>query len=144
INLSGRVDVQYVDYRIHIYLRGTPEEPQIDLESDPHLPEDQIISVLLFGRTLEELGSDQTESVGSTRAALTDGAVGLASMYLLASTPVESVGYNPLTKTFTAKVRLADGTSLNLGTDMKDLTQVGIRKRLSREWSIGTYLENPL
>lgn len=71
--------------------------------------------MLLFGRKLDALDAGQAASVGSTGAAVADGAVTLASMYLLASTPVESVGYNPVTRVSTAKIRLADGTSLNVG-----------------------------
>jgi hypothetical protein len=65
-------------------------------------------------------------------------------MYLLASTPVESVGYDPATKVFHAKVRLANGTSLNLGSNMKALNQIGLRKLLGPNLAIVSYLENPL
>jgi TamB, inner membrane protein subunit of TAM complex len=143
LNLKGSIQVNYTDYTIHIVLGGTAATPDIQLTSSPPLNKNEIISVLLFGKRLEELESTQTESVGSAKAAVTDGAVSLASMYILASTPVESVGYNPDTQMFSAKVRLADGTSLNVGSDFGNESRVGIRQRLGPNWSINTYLLNP-
>jgi hypothetical protein len=64
--------------------------------------------------------------------------IGLASLFLLAKTPIESVRYNPATKTFNAKVRFDDKTSLNLGTSQEASDSVGIRRRLSRRWAIQT------
>ncbi len=135
--IYGLVSVNYADYLIIIKIDGTLDKPQIHLSSEPSLPETQLIAVLLFGRPLDELDSDQGNSVGSTRAALTDGAIGLASFYVLASTPIESVGYDPTTGQVMAKVRLGDGTSLNLGRDA-DSSKVGIRKRLGKFWTIET------
>lgn len=141
--IQGKILVSYTDYDITIELMGLLEAPTIEIYSDPPLPEKQALAVLLFGRTLDELDSDSADSVGNARAAMADGAIGLASLYALASTPVESIGYDSRTQTFTAKVRLADGTSLNVGSDLKAVNQIGIRKRLSSRWSLNTYLENP-
>ncbi|MEO5969714.1 MAG: hypothetical protein ABIQ95_07275, partial [Bdellovibrionia bacterium] len=95
-----------------------------------------------FGKPMEELDADQEQSVGSTRAAIADKALGIASLYALASTPVQSVGYDSTTKLFTAKLRLGEGTSLNLGADTNGLEGIGIRKRLSSKWSITTDISN--
>jgi hypothetical protein len=142
--VNGEVRVNYTDYTIRIKILGLVQAPTIKFLSEPPLPEDQVIAVLLFGKRIDALDPNQAQSVGSTRAAVEDSAISLASMYLLASTPVESIGYDPTTQTFNAKVRLADGTSLNVGSNMRELNQVGIRKRLGTHWAITTYLQNPM
>jgi len=142
--VNGEIRVVYTDYTIRIKVLGLAQQPTIKFLSEPPLPEDQVIAVLLFGKKIDALDPNQAQSVGSTKAAVEDSAISLASMYLLASTPVESIGYDPTTQTFNAKVRLADGTSLNLGSNMRELNEVGIRKRLGPHWSITTYLQNPM
>lgn len=139
--LNGEVSIDYTDYSIMVYLLGTTEKPIVKIESDPPLSQDEVISVLLYGRTLEELDTDQQESVGNTKSALTDRSLGIASLYLLASTPIESVGYNPDTQEVSAKVKLAKGTSLNLGSSSASgasSNRVGIRRRLSKHFTIST------
>jgi hypothetical protein len=140
--LNGAVKVAYADYTITIQIIGTSGKPAIKMRSDPPLPEEQLVAVLLFGRPLEELDPDQNSSVGSTRAALADGAVGLASLYALASTPIQSVGYDPKRGVVNVKVRLGAGTSLNLGTTgaTDQLETIGIRRRLGPHWTIETDL----
>ncbi len=141
--VKGKVNFYYTDYTISLYIDGLADRPRTRLVSDPPLPEKQVVAVLLFGKPMEELDSDQMNSVGNTRSALVDGALTLASMYALASTPVESVGYDPATKVFSAKLRLADGTSFNLKSDTTQVRQLGIRKRLGPNWGINSYLEDP-
>jgi hypothetical protein len=141
--VSGEIQVVYTDYTIRILILGLLDSPQVRFQSEPPLPEDKVLAVLLFGKTMDDLSADQASSVGSTRAAIENSALSLASMYLLASTPVESVGYDPVSHVFSAKVRLGDGTSLNIGSDMTQLNQIGIRKRLGGHWTITTYLEHP-
>ncbi|MGZ6371243.1 MAG: translocation/assembly module TamB domain-containing protein, partial [Bdellovibrionota bacterium] len=141
--IDGELTVKYVDYTIKVLVLNTVGKPTVKLTSDPPLPENQLVAALLFGRPLEELDPSQGASVGSTRAALADGAIGLASLYVLASTPIQSVGYDPQTGVFSAKVRLAEGTSLNIGADTTSLAEVGVRKRLGAHWAITTGLEHP-
>ncbi len=89
------------------------------------------------------LTADQASSVGNTRAAVQNNALNLASMYLLASTPVESIGYDPITGSFNAKIKLADGTSVTVGTDFSQVNQLGFRQRLGSNWAINTYVNDP-
>jgi hypothetical protein len=143
-SMNGEIRLAYTDYTIRVLLLSTVGKPVIRFVSEPPLTEDQIVSVLLFGKQIDELDSDQAESVGRTRAAVADGALGLASLYVLASTPIESVGYDPNTGVATAKVRLAEGTSLNVASSTSNhLEEVGVRKRLGPHWTIDTELANP-
>jgi hypothetical protein len=140
--IDGRIDVDYTDIDIHMLMLGSIEKPSLRFTSDPPLPEDQVISALLFGRRIEELDPEENSSVGDTRAALADNALGLASMYALASTPIESLGYNPTTGVVSARVRLGDGLSLSLGgRGGEGVNQVGVRRRLGSKWTLSTDVE---
>ncbi|MBX9766590.1 MAG: hypothetical protein K2X47_04905, partial [Bdellovibrionales bacterium] len=61
----------------------------------------------------------------------------------LASTPVESISYDSRAQMFTAKVKLQEGTSIDIGTDTDRLKQIGINRHISGPWYIYTYLKNP-
>ncbi len=133
--LNGRVSVKYLDYSINVLMLGQAADPQIRFESDPPLEDNQIIAVLLFGRPPDELGDEDQTTVGNTKAAIADAVLGISSLYLLASTPVESVGYDPSSGRVTARVGLGGGASLELGAGSQEAgTGVGFRKRISREF----------
>lgn len=140
--LNGVVEVALTDYLIRILILGTVDKPQVIFRSEPPLPEEQLMSTLIFGRSFDELDTNNASSVGSFSAALADRAISLASLYLLASTPIESIGYNPQTRAFLAKIRLAKGTSLNLGTEWGKSEQVGVNKKIGKKWFLKTYFEN--
>lgn len=141
--VHGKVEIAYLDYTITILIDGLLDRPSVHFQSDPPLSDKQVIAVLLFGRTMDALDSDQMQSVGNARSAFADGAIGLASMYALASTPVESIGYDGISKEFSAKIKLADKTSMTIGTDLKRLKTLGVRRKLGSHWDINSYLENP-
>ncbi len=141
--IDGAINVAYADYTVTINMINTIGKPVVRLTSDPPLPEDQLWATLLFGAPLDALDPDQAQSVGNTQAAVTDGAIGLASLYALASTPVERVGYDSTTGMFTAKVKLGTGTSLNVGSTGTGLGELGVRRRLSKHWAVNTDLLNP-
>ncbi len=134
--IFGSMQTTYADYKITIQLGANLERPQVHLISEPALPESQIASVLLFGRPLDELTSSESSSVGNTRAAIADQALGLASLYVLASTPVQSLAYDPATGIVSARVKLGEGISLNLGTNVKESAVVELQQRLGSNWSL--------
>lgn len=139
--IDGKLRVEYTDYTITILILGTLKAPQVILSSEPPRPQNQLIAVLLFGKEMNDLDDDQLKSVDNFGGAAADGALSLASMYLLASTPVQSVGYNPQTHAFTAKITIGKGTSVNIGSDLGDYQKLGVQKRLARDWSVETYIE---
>ena len=139
--IDGKLRVEYTDYTITILILGTLKAPQVVLSSQPPRPQNQLIAVLLFGKEMNELDDDQLKSVDNFGGAAADGALSLASMYLLASTPVQSVGYNPQSHAFTAKITIGKGTSVNIGSDLGDYQKLGVQKRLARDWSVETYIE---
>jgi len=131
-----------VNYKIDILLFGTAERPTVFFQSDPPLSEDQVLSVLLYGRTYDSLDENKANTISSTSSAFADHAIALGSLFLLASTPIESVGYNPSTGLFSAKIRLAEGTSLSLQTTEGKGQAAGIRKNIGGNWILNTYIEN--
>ena len=139
--LKGNLSIQYLDYDISIRVGGTTEAPKVVMESVPPLSQDQIISVLLFGKAPEELDETQRSSVGNVSSAIGDAALSFSSLYFLASTPVESVGYDAQRGVVTAKVGLGKGTSLELGSSGQDLSEVGVRRRLGNNWYLNSYVE---
>ncbi len=143
-SLNGSIRLIYADYTVRIELLGTIDEPVFRLSSDPPLPHGEVLSVLLYGKPSEGLDSGELQSVTSVEAALQERAITLASFYLLASTPIESVGYNPEAGEFSIKVRLGEGTSFNLTVPEKGRLSPGLRKRLGRSWSITTQIFDPL
>jgi hypothetical protein len=59
--LDLQLGVRVNDYQVRIIIAGTATEPTLDFESDPDLPVGDIMSVLLFGRTADELDEGQTD-----------------------------------------------------------------------------------
>lgn len=138
--ISAAFSIPYTDYTIRILLAGTVEDPVMTLESTPPLSQGDIISTLLYGEPMDALDVDSASSVGSMSAAIADRGLALTSMFVLASTPIQSVGYNPATKTFSARIKLGKKTSLVVGSQSGS-QQVGIRQRLGKGWSINTSYE---
>lgn len=134
--IDGLLSVKHTDYTIFIAFAGTAQRPQIQMYSEPPLPQDQLLSTLLFGEPAEELDPGQRESVGNVEAALASRAVNLATLFFISLGPVQSVGYDSQTKNLTAKIRLGEGTSLNIGAGAE--SEIALRKRLGAHWAITT------
>ncbi len=139
--IEGAARVRYATQTVRMQLLGTAREPQLRLSSDPPLPEDRLYATLLFGESPEDLDPGEAESVGSFRQAAARNAIGLASLFLLASTPIQSFRYDPTTDRIAASLKLAAGTSLSVGTEAGQ-AQLGLRRRLGPRWVISTGLED--
>jgi hypothetical protein len=140
--IDGRVDVPLGDYQTHIDVVGSIDKPEVKVTSDPPVGEDQLLAALLFNRTPEELDPSESATVGSTRATVSQGALSLASLFLLASTPIEALTYNPDTGQVTAQVRLTEGLSLNVGSGENQAGSLGLRKRIGSNLFVTTYVNN--
>lgn len=139
--LDGRFRVDSNPYRIFIEVRGTLKAPQILLSSEPYLDRSDIISVLLYGRTNDRLVAVDSKTVGSFDAALADRAIGLLGIWAFASTPIQSFSYNQLNQQYTAQLKLADDTTLAVGTNWEEAASLELQKRLSEKWVISASLE---
>lgn len=136
IPVDGRLKIQQTIYTIYIDIKGLAEEPTITMWSDPYLPESEIISVLLYDRTSEQLQSGDAETSANVQAAMADKAIGLFGLWAFASTPIRSFSYNPVTKVYTATVELAGGVTAGIGTTWESTAQLELRKRVTRQWML--------
>ncbi|MBU1919161.1 translocation/assembly module TamB [bacterium] len=139
--VKGIINIDDSDYAILLSISGTAEKPVINLESSPFLSREDIIAVLLYGEPYNDLDVDRSDSAGNFNAALADRAIALSSFLVLGSTPIQRLGYDPNTKTYSAKIRLGNKTSLKVGTSGKQHTAT-IRKRLGKGWGISTSVDN--
>lgn len=139
--IMGRIRVDDVDYKIFISVKGTFDRPVVLFQSKPDLSREDIIAVLLYGEPYTALNDDNADSVGNLNAAFSNKAVSMLSLFMLGSTPIQNVGYDPYSKTFSAKLRLGDKTSAKIGTSDKQ-KQVSLRRRLGKGWGISTTITN--
>lgn len=134
--LQGRLRVDQAGYKIYIHFDGTVQKPQISMTSDPDLNQNEIISVLLYGRTSDQLVTADAQTAGSFQAAMADRAIGIFGLWAFAATPIQSFSYNPLTKVYTATVAITDDLTAGIGTNWEESTRLELRKRVSRRWML--------
>lgn len=134
--LEGLVLYRAAEATIRIILLGTTRRPLIDFASDPPMDRDQIIALLVYGRSPSELDLDQAQSVGNTQTALESKAFGLLSLYLFGSTPVETVTYDSVSRAYTVKLRIPGGASMELSSDFSQTRELRLRKLLAPHWAV--------
>lgn len=132
--IDGRLRVDQTQYRIFIEISGTMRSPSMRLTSEPYLPRSEIISVLLYDRTSDQLVSGDAETAGSMEAAMADRAIGLFGLWALASTPIKSFSYNPVTKVYSATVQVTGDVTAGIGTNWEEAASLELRKRVSKRW----------
>lgn len=132
--VDARMRVDQADYKLFVDIKGNIKDPQITFTSDPYLSQDDIISVLIYGRTSEQLDTADSQTAGNFQAAVSDKAIGLFGMWAFAATPIQSFSYNPVTKVYTATILLADGLTAGVGTNWEESARFELRKRVSRQW----------
>ena len=142
VGLNGLIKYKADEAMILIRLLGTSDKPQVVFDSDPPLSQSDIIALLVFGKSPNELDADQAATVSNTQTAMSDKAFGLASLYLFASTPIQFVGYDPAAKAYTMKVRIPGGETLSFSSDFDATKSVQLRKRLTRNFAIVTEAVN--
>ncbi len=138
--VDGRLSIKRTDCTIFADLRKTPDGTTFRLTSEPAFDEDDIVAMLLFNERASDLDDGSKRSVEDTRMAVSRKSLGFFSFFVLASTPVESVAYNPTTRVYSARVRLPGGFSATVGSDWDKTQEVGLMKRLGGKWilSVGT------
>ena len=141
MDIDGLIVYQAAEAKISIRLLGTTKKPRVELESNPPMSQADIMAMLLFGKSPAQLDSDQQSSAANAQTAVSNSAFGLASLYLLASTPVDYVGYDPVSKTYTVKFRLPGGATLQVGSGGQN-KGVQLRKRISSHLAIQTEFSN--
>lgn len=76
--------------RVIVEVSGTPNEPELNLSSDPQMPEDDIIYVLVTGRPPDSTGVGEREGVANTALSAASGIfAGILQQKLEGSIPVD-------------------------------------------------------
>lgn len=140
-HIKANLMAEQSGYTIYIDVIGKLGDVQIYMRSNPSLPRNDIISVLIYGRTFDNLAGTERDNVGNTGAAIADRAIGLFGIWLFASTPIQSVSYNPATKSYSAQVQVSDKTVLSVGTDWERVQTLELRRHLKGNWMIVTSYE---
>lgn len=134
--LKGRFSVKQTQYTVFIDVEGTTRNPAVTMSSEPYLPKNEIVSVLLYDRTSDQLVSGDAEMAGGVQAAIADRAIGLFGLWAFAATPIKSFSYNPVTKIYTATLAVSDDLTAGIGTNWEAAAHLELRKRVSRRWSL--------
>lgn len=123
---------------VRIMLLGSTAKPRVELESDPPMDRQAILALLLYGKPTQALESEEASTVGNLNSALTTQAFGLMSLFLFGSTPVEYIGYDPMTQSYVVRLRIPGGATMELGTDLDESRSLRLRKRLAPRWFLET------
>lgn len=134
--VNGKARTQAGEYQIFAEFYGKPDKIRMHLSSDPPVPEDDLWAIFLFGEPLESLDIEEQDSSQATSRALSKGAMGLLSLYLFASSPVERVDYDPATQNVSVRFRVQEGTSVEASRGAEEVAGLGLRQRLGRGWAI--------
>jgi hypothetical protein len=135
-DLLGRVLFKLPEYRIFLKLAGTLESPRLAFESDPPLGTDDIYSVLLFGQPMTELDPEGRQGMARVKQGLAQGLFSLSTLYLLAGSRIESLGYNPETSEVSASVRIDSRHSVRVGARDGGRESVALRRSLGGGWFV--------
>ncbi len=134
------VSMERAGYRISAEVRSYQGKTQIKLSSEPPLSDDEIVSLIIYGMPRNSITSEQTRSVGSAQSAMSSQALGVFSFWAFASTPIESVLYDPATETYSAVVRLPGGIVASIGSNWDNDRQVSLSRSLGKNWAVSTEL----
>ncbi len=133
--VDGSLSFEFAELVAIVVIRGPLSRPRITLESKPPMSEGDILASILYGRLMDTIDSDEAESVNNMNIAIADRAMALTSFFLLGTTPIQSISYNPNTGVFAANVKLGKETSLVVGSGGGE-KQVLVRHRLGKGFSI--------
>jgi hypothetical protein len=140
--IQGRLRFALPEYEIFLKLEGTLNSPRTAFESKPPLSSDDIYSVLLFGRPMSELDPEGRQGISRVQAGLAQGFFSLSTLYLLAGSRIESLGFDPSSNDVTAQLRLDKRHTLRLGTQGGQ-GSVALRRSLGGGWFIESSAQEP-
>tara|TARA_Y100000782_G_scaffold4962_1_gene5798 strand:- start:51024 stop:52973 length:1950 start_codon:yes stop_codon:yes gene_type:complete len=136
--LDAVVEFILPEYNVFLKLEGPMSEPRYAFSSTPALAQGDIISVLLFGRPLEGVGTGDQEAVARTNELISQGILSLSVLYFFAGSPIEAVVYDPDSNEVGAQIGLTRKSSLNVGGGAGGVSSVGVRYSLGGGWYIDT------
>jgi autotransporter translocation and assembly factor TamB len=117
IDPSLNIDAQYAvsNYTVDVIIAGTASKPEIKLQSQPPLPQGDILALILFGTTTSQLGQGQKTTLQQQAQSL---AAGAAGQVLSESLGLSSLGVD------------VNGESIGFGRYLNENTYVSISPRV--------------
>ena len=73
LDITGVRDISGVQARVRVH--GTAKNPELDLSSVPPLDEADVLSMIVFNRPVNELGSGESTAISQTAATMVGGIV---------------------------------------------------------------------
>ena len=140
--LNSTIFFNLPEYKIKLLVQGPISTPRYMFESEPPLPQDDIYSVLLFGRPLNDMGPDSNSATEQTRQLLSQGLLSLSVLYVLSGTPIEYIGYDAQNKEASAQIGLGAKNSLRVSSGERG-NQTGVRRSLGKGWYIDSSVLSP-
>lgn len=141
--LISQIEFPLPEYKITLDLEGPLQKPRYHFSSRPPLTQNDIYSVLLFGRPMNDLDQTDKTNAQKTNQILAQGILSLSVLYFLAGSRVEYVGYDPEAKKTEAQFGLDEKTSLSIGRDQEGVNSSGIRRSLGKGWYLDTTIHSP-
>ncbi|MGL4313607.1 MAG: translocation/assembly module TamB domain-containing protein, partial [Sphingomonas sp.] len=104
-------DIAGIDAQIRV--RGTGQRPEITFTSNPALPEDELLSRILFGNSITDISVAEAAQLGVALASLRDGGGGLDPINAIR----RSIGLDRL-RILPANSEIGAGTSIAAGVNI--------------------------
>lgn len=130
------------EYSITLNLEGPLDAPRHSLTSSPPLPLNDIYAVLLFGRPMSDLSTDDKTAAQKTNHMVSQGILSLAVLYYFAGSPIQYIGYDPNTSNVTAQFGLGKKNSLYVTGSGQNVNATGVRRSLGKGWYLDTSVQN--
>lgn len=140
--INARIVFPLPEYKITLNLEGPLSNPRHSFSSEPPLPQNDIYSVLLFGRPMSDLATDDKAAASRTNQLLSQGILSLSVLYFFAGSPVEYIGYDPETRGATAQIGLGSKSSVRVGRGASGSTSTSVRRSLGKGWYLDTSVQN--
>ncbi|MEO5667930.1 MAG: translocation/assembly module TamB domain-containing protein [Bdellovibrionota bacterium] len=140
--LKGSIRFPLPEYVIVMKIEGPVSSPRTAFESNPPLSTQDIYSVLLFGRPLSELDPEGRQGISRVQQGLAQGFFSLSTLYLLAGSRIESLGYDPTTNDVSAQLRLDKRHTIRVGSQAGQ-GSIALRRSLGGGWFIESSAQEP-
>ncbi|WP_281966495.1 translocation/assembly module TamB domain-containing protein [Roseovarius nanhaiticus] len=123
------------DINISIIIEGPADEPEITFQSQPELPQDQVVSQLIFGRDLSQISAFQAVQLASAVATLTGrgngGVVGSLREGIGLDNLDVTTGANDQTEVRAGKY-LSENVYSEVEVDSDGQTQINLNLRINK------------
>jgi autotransporter translocation and assembly factor TamB len=134
--LKSRLDITAIretsDLTATVHIKGTAERPEMELTSDPQLPEDEVLSRILFGRSPTQLTTIETARLAAALTQLSGG-----SGFDLMGNLENALGLDTLdfAQTDTGRSQLTTGKYLSDNVYVEIRSAVEATPGLAVEWT---------